>query len=152
MLELLDAGDHRVIPVEDNLVIKTFNDVFYGIVIDQYAGIIVNSTVDPYLDFPPVPVEIGAFSLVMEQSVTCIKVHLFVYTGFITRNWPEWDIILLAMRSNIYKQVGDSTIYKSVPRVCIYLSESYPSHKIKSMRVFHGTGKICSKKTETFGK
>ncbi len=81
LLELLDAGDHRVILVEENLVVKTFNDVFYDIVINQYTGIVVNGTVDPYLDFPPVPVKIGAFSLVMEQSVTCIKVHLFVYPG-----------------------------------------------------------------------
>jgi hypothetical protein len=81
-LELLDARDHGIVPVQDDLVIESFDDRFNGIIIDKYHGIFIDVSFHPDLRPPPVTVEIGALPLVMEKPMTCIKMDILVNPGF----------------------------------------------------------------------
>jgi hypothetical protein len=81
-VELLNAGDHRVSAVQDYLVIILIDDLLDQAVIDQDLGSRVWFSFYPDLYFPPVSVEIGAFPLVIKETVAGINVHRFIDPDF----------------------------------------------------------------------
>jgi hypothetical protein len=82
MLELFDTGNHRIIAVQDNLVVKFSDEILYQRIIYQYSGSCVGDSLNPYLHLPAVSVKIGALTLVMEKTVTRIYVNFFVDPDF----------------------------------------------------------------------
>jgi hypothetical protein len=81
-VELFDAGNHRVFPVENNLVVVLVNDLRDQAIIDQDLGCRVRLALHPDLDPPPVPVKVGTFADIMEKAVTGIDMHLFIDPDF----------------------------------------------------------------------
>jgi len=81
-VELLDAGNHRVIAVQDNLVIVGVDDLFDQAVIDEDLGSRVRFPLHPDLDFPPVSMQVGALSLIIEQAVAGINMYRFIDPDF----------------------------------------------------------------------
>jgi hypothetical protein len=81
-VELLDAGYHRVIAVQDYLVIVLVNDLFDQTVIYQDLRCRVRFSLHPDLNLPSVPMKVGAFADIMEQAVAGIKMHLFIDPDF----------------------------------------------------------------------
>ncbi len=81
-MELSDPRNHRVIAVQDDLVIVFIDDLFNQAVVDQYLGCRVRFPLHPDLYFPPVPVKVCALPLVIEQTVAGINVYLFVDPDF----------------------------------------------------------------------
>jgi hypothetical protein len=81
LLELADAGDHRIIFVEDDLVIEAINHFSDLIVINQDAGYDVSRSFNPDLDQPSVPMQICTLTLVMKEAVARIEMGAFVYPG-----------------------------------------------------------------------
>ena len=108
-------------------MIETFDDRFNGIVIDKYHGIFIDISFHPDLHPPPVTVEIGAFPLVMEEAMTCVKMDILVNPGFHYKEYDgtAYNIIINAVLC-IEANVENSNMYKFVTRVYVYLSESTP--------------------------
>jgi hypothetical protein len=81
LVKLAYAGDHGIILIEDDLVIEAINHFFYLIIINQDPGYAVNSSFNPDLYQPSVPMEICTFALVMEKAVARIEMDTFVNPG-----------------------------------------------------------------------
>jgi hypothetical protein len=73
-----------VIVLVDNLLDQT--------VIDQDLRRRVRFPLYPDLHLPPVPVEVGTFSLVSEQTVAGINLHLFIDPDFHCSTVRFWRI------------------------------------------------------------
>jgi hypothetical protein len=80
-VEPFDAQYHGICRIEDDLMVI----LLYGrpdhIVIDQYARCLIRFPLNPDLNLPAMTVKVGAFTLVMEQTVTCVECNLFVNPG-----------------------------------------------------------------------
>src|SRR5208283_4963537 len=68
-VELCDAGDHRVILVEDDLVVVLVHNLLDNTIIDHDLRCRVRFSFHPYFDLPPVPVEVRALPVIMEESM-----------------------------------------------------------------------------------
>jgi hypothetical protein len=86
LLELTDTPGHRVGFIQDDLVIKTFDDGPDGIVINQNACFVIYFALDAYLYFPVVAVKAGALARVVEETMTGIETHFFEEPGPHSRN------------------------------------------------------------------
>jgi hypothetical protein len=81
LLKLADTGNHRVVLIEDDLVIEAINHLSNFIIIDQDSGYAVNRSFNPDLDQPSVPMQICTLTLVMKEAVARIEMGTFVYPG-----------------------------------------------------------------------
>jgi hypothetical protein len=81
-VELLDAEDHGVIDVQDNLMIVLINDLFDQTIVNQDLRGRVRFPLHPDLNLPSVPMKVGAFPFVMEQAMAGINMHLFIDPDF----------------------------------------------------------------------
>jgi hypothetical protein len=86
LLEFPDTTGHRVRFIQDDLVIETFDDGPDGVVINQYAGFVIDIPLDAYLHSPSVTMKTGALALVVEEAMTGIKTHFFEEPGPHSRN------------------------------------------------------------------
>jgi hypothetical protein len=77
-VELLYAGHHRVIAIEDNLMIIFIDDLFYQTIIDKDLCCRIWFPFHPDLNPPSVPMKVGAFAGIMEKTVAGINMHLFI--------------------------------------------------------------------------
>lgn len=81
-LELRKARNHRIIAVEDDLVVVPVHDFLNEIIIHEDAAFGVHFSIHPYLNPPLVAVEPVALSLVVEKPVTGLEKYLLVDAGF----------------------------------------------------------------------
>jgi len=82
LLKLADTGNHRIVLIEDDLVIEAINHFSNLIIINQDPGYAVNRSFNPDLDKPSVPMEICTLTRVMQEAVARIEMGTFVYPGF----------------------------------------------------------------------
>ncbi len=75
-VEGLDGGDHGIIAVKQDLVIKPVDDGFYGIVVNQDAGLLIHLPLHPYLHLPAMAMQARTFPLIMEQPMAGVEMHL----------------------------------------------------------------------------
>jgi hypothetical protein len=79
LLKLADTGNHRIVLIEDDLVIEAINHFSNLIIINQDPGYAVNRSFNPDLDQPSVPTEICTLTRVMKEAVARIEMGTFVY-------------------------------------------------------------------------
>jgi len=68
---------------------------FDYIIIEKDTSGRVWLTADPHFHLPPVTVQVRAFTLIMEQPVTCIELHLLIDRDIHPMILAMEDIILL---------------------------------------------------------
>ena len=75
-LELFKTPDHRVVFIQDHLVIKLFYGLPDEVIVHKDPGDLIDVPPDPDLHLPAVAVELGTLALVVEETMTGIKTAL----------------------------------------------------------------------------
>jgi hypothetical protein len=95
MLVFFDAGDHRVVTVQDDLVIVFSNSLFDYVIIHEDSCGRVRLAANPHFHLPAVPVKVGTLPFIVEQPVARIDLHLFIDRDVHLIILAMQDIILL---------------------------------------------------------
>jgi hypothetical protein len=96
ILKLREAFSHRIVLIEDHLMIIDLNEFFYAIIVNEDLRLLVHSSFEPYLGAPPVAMQTGALSIIMEKPMACIEEDLLVDAdGHVVIHWRRKRIRLL---------------------------------------------------------